>query len=190
MKRPSCLETATVLICTLIVVGLLYPEITSVRITDRKSEAKTCVVGITLALKAYFMEYGKWPDYTGDGLFLNAERNAQLMRTLCGNDETNNPLKIIFFEGKIATKQTRSSDRYGSGFHPETGAFLDTWGNPYRIAIDADHDGQVDGPYSDDSNDKGLLTPVIAWSLGKDGKQGSPANPHTFKGSDDVTTWR
>ena len=190
MKRPTWLETATALIWLLIVIGLLYPTISCGPIEHGRTEAKTCVVGITLALKAYFTEYAKWPDYTGDGLFLDAARNAQLMRTLCGKDETNNPLKIIFFEGKIATKQTRSSDRYRSGFQPETGAFLDTWGNPYRIAIDADNDGQLDGPYSDDSYDKSIFARIIAWSLGKDGKQGSPANPHTFNGSDDVTTWR
>jgi len=34
------------------------------------------------------------------------------------------------------------------------------------------------------------LGSVSSWSLGKDGKQGSPANPHTCKGSDDILSWQ
>ena len=151
---------------------------------ERKTEAKTCVLNLVAALNAYQSEYGKWPDFTGDGLFLDTERQAQLMRVLCAQDEINNPHKIVFFEGRPASKR---SGKYCSGFHPETGAFLDTLGNPYRIAIDSDNDQQIANPYSDEPP---IERRVIVWSLGKDGKQGSPANPHTFKGSDDVTSWQ
>ena len=140
--------------------------------------------GLATALKSYLIEYGKWPSYAGDGLFLDETRNAQLMRTLCAKDEANNPRKIVFFEGKPARGSSRA---YYEGIDPETGACLDPWGNPYRIAIDADYDNVIANPYSDESP---ITTGVIVWSLGKDGKQGSPANPHTFKGSDDVTSWQ
>ena len=182
------LRTFGGLLIAVVIAGLLFPAVSIHRDGgDRKSEAKTAVVGLSAALKAYYTEYGKWPDFTGNGLFVDEKRQAQLMRTLCGKDEASNPRKIVFFEGKIATKKTSFSDRYSSGFHPETGVFLDTWGNPYRIAIDADYNEQITNPYSDDP---AVQRPVIVWSLGKDGKQGSPTNPHTFKGSDDVTSWQ
>jgi hypothetical protein len=195
MKKPDLLQVVTILAIVIVAVPLLFPAISCGPIERGKTEAKTCVVGISAALKAYFTEYGKWPDYTGDGLFLDEARNAQLMRTLRAQDETNNPRKIVFFEGKTATKRRGSGAHYGGGFHPETGAFLDPQGNPYRIAIDSDNDGQVENPYSDgphsgNPHDTDILTSVIARSLGKDGKQGSPANPHTYKGSDDVTSWQ
>ena len=177
--------------------------------TGPNMTVKHDVARLTAALKAYYGEYGRWPDFTGDGLFLDEKRQAQLLLTLSyvgtvvflnneerppkilgvlnGKDEANNPRKIIFFDGKMATKALLSGGRYCDGFNPETGAFLDPWGNPYRIAIDADGDGLITSPYTDEAP---VRTGVIVWSLGKDGKQGSPANPHTYKGSDDVTSWQ
>ena len=157
---------------------------------NRASEAQVAISMIRLGLEAYQLEYGKWPDFTGDGLFLDEKRQAQLMRVLQGKDEANNPRKIVFFEGKTATQNPSARGQYRGGFSPATGAYLDLQGNPYRIIIDADSDGQIDGPYFDDPQNKGILVSVIAWSLGKDGKQGSPANPRTARGSDDVTNWQ
>ncbi len=168
------------------VVAFLLAPVVSVE-TDRggrKQTAKIGATGLTAALKAYLTEYGKWPAFTGDGLFLDEARNAQLLRTLCAKDEASNPRKIVFFEGRTADK---GSGQYREGFHPETGAYLDPWGNPYRIAIDSNYDNEIANPYSDDPP---IQTGVIVWSLGKDGKQGSPANPHTYKGSDDITSWQ
>jgi len=141
------------------------------------------------ALKAYQTEYGKWPDFTGDGIFLDEKRQAQLLRMLQGKDEASNPRKIVFFEGRTATDAPGARGQYRGGFSPATGAYLDPQGNPYRIALDADYDGQIANPYPDDPYET-LAVRVIVWSLGKDGQQGAPANPRTSKGSDDILSWQ
>lgn len=181
------------LVCFLTLV--LFPGLTVQKTICRKSEAQTAAANISSALKAYFMEYGKWPDYIDDGLFLEEKRQAQILHTLLGKEDADNPRKIAFLEGRIATPRPGASGRYAGGFSPKTGAFLDPQGNPYRIAIDADGDGRVanpysDGPHSADPHTTDLLTRVIIWSLGKDGQLGAPANPRTLKGSDDVVSWQ
>ncbi len=93
---------------------------------------------LTAAFRQYYTEYGKWPDFTGDGMFVDAGRNARLMRVLTGHDDINNPHRISFFEGLTATKQEMWSDRLSGGFDPDTGTFLDPWGYPFRIVLDAD----------------------------------------------------
>ena len=181
------LRTLGGLLIAMVIAALLFPVGGGRPEDERGVTAKRDVLSLTTALKAYYTEYGKWPDFTGDGLFLDENRQAQLLRTLCGKDEANNPRKIVFFEGKTATKVLGTRGQYRGGFSPETGAYLDPQGHPYRIAIDADYDNVVANPYSDDPP---IQTVVIVWSLGKDGQQGAPANPRTAEGSDDVTSWR
>jgi hypothetical protein len=178
------LKALLILISLAVVVGLLFPATGRVTPADI-AEARSRVSQLAAALKQYDTEYGKWPEYTGDGLFLDAARNAQLLRTLQGKDEVHYPRKLSFFEGKVAPK--RPFGRLGGGSDPATGVFLDAWGNPYRIILDADHDGAVTNPYEGDPT---VRARVIVWSFGKDGKQGVPGNERTFRGADDVLSWR
>ncbi len=171
-----------------LVVALLFPGLRVKTRAPGRSETKAAAVNIVAALKAYLTEYGKWPDFTGDGLFLDEKRQAQLLRMLQGKDEANNPRKIVFFEGRAATEVRGARGQYRHGLSPATGAYLDAQGNPYRIAIDADYDNQVPNPYDDGGSP--LRINVIVWSLGKDGQQGAPANSRTLKGSDDVVSWQ
>lgn len=150
----------------------------------RKADAATNTMAITAALKAYHVEYDHWPDFVSDGLFLDEKRQGQLMRVLRAKDPINNRRRIVFIDGRDATE---TSGKYLSGFHPTTDVFYDPWGQPYRIALEADYDNTIANPYPDDGP---IQTSVIVWSLGKDGQQGAPANPRTHKGSDDVTSWQ
>ena len=178
-----------VAVVVLVIFGeLIFPVLSDRHRDERISQARMDTGNLRIALDAYRNEYGKWPDFTGDGLFLDEKRQARLLRLLQGKDEANNPRNIVFFEGRTATQSPGAHGQFRGGFSPATGAYLDPQGNPYRIAIDTDGDEQIANPYPDDSSP--LRTHIIVWSLGKDGKQGSPTNPHTFKGSDDVTSWR
>ena len=150
----------------------------------RKAQASTTNTGMVAALKAYYAEYDHWPDFTGDGLFLDEQRQGQLMRVLRNKDPINNPRRIVFFEGR---EDAESPGKYRNAFNRETNVFYDPWGQPYRIAIDTTGTGIIANPYPDDGP---IQTSVIVWSLGKDGQQGAPANPRTHKGSDDVTSWQ
>lgn len=149
-----------------------------------KATARTHTTALVAALKAYYTEYGKWPDIGGDGVILNAPRQAQLLRVLLAQDEINNPSKIVFVEFPTATVLF---GKYRGGFNPKTDVLYDPWGQPYRIALDTTGTGTIANPYPDDGP---IHASVIVWSLGKDGQQGAPANPRTHKGSDDVTSWQ
>ncbi|MCE9612376.1 MAG: hypothetical protein K8R23_19425 [Chthoniobacter sp.] len=163
---------------------LLFPAISDHLEPGPKVPARMDSANLTTALRAYLAEYGQWPAFTGDGLFLDEVRNAQLLHTLCAKDDASNPRKILFFEGRNADK---SRGKYRKGFNPETGAYIDPWGNPYRLVLDSDYDGQIANPYVDDPP---IGARVIVWSPGKDGRLGAPGNPRARQGSDDVVSWQ
>ena len=148
--------------------------------------ANTAIHQLTAALQSYYAEYGKWPDFTGDGLFLDEARNGQLLNALRSLDVSANPRRIPFIEVRTAGQTDEAKPQYRRGLHPENGSYLDLWGAPYRIALDTDDDGQIASPYPDDPP---IAASVIVWSLGKDCKQGAPGNPRTAKGSDDIRSW-
>ena len=174
----------TLIIIAVVAAGLILRVSSTMSGRSPKFEARIAATSLTAALQMYYSEYGHWPDFTGNGLFLDEQRQARLLRVLMGKDEANNPSKIVFFEARIAIE---SFWKYRSGIHPKTDTLLDPWGQPYRIALDLTGIGTIANFYPDDGP---IHSTVIVWSLGKDGQQGSPANPHTFKGSDDVTSWQ
>lgn len=186
----SLLTAIGVLTLLLIIAGgLLFPAVSGPSRNPSRAVARANASQLTSALKAYYTEYGRWPDVTDDGQFLDEARNARLMRILRAPDEVKNPQKIVFFEAPTATKSKGSKGRFGGGLHPETSALLDPWGNPYRILLDADYDDQIASPYPDDASPV-IRVGVLVWSLGKDGVQGAPANPRTSRGSDDILSWQ
>ncbi len=159
----------------------IFPSVFSVE-TDREGrcvEASAGASQLAAALKNYYTEYGHWPDFTGAGKFLDAEQNARLMHVLTAHDEVNDPRRIIFFEAKSAIVQHGAAgDRLSGGFDPTAGTFLDPWGNPYRIILDATNRGVIASPYAQDP-DRAISASAIVWSLGKDGKQGDTDNEKT-----------
>ncbi len=155
--------------------------------TDRNYSniaAKSAVTQLATALNVYYAEYGHWPDFVGDGNFLDAERNSQLIRSLTVRDIANNPRRITYFEAPPARE---SGNGLTNGITPE-GVFVDPWGHPYRIILKADHSGVIASPYLKDPKPK-VQTHAIVWSLGKDGKQGAPKDEQTSRGSDDIKSW-
>ncbi len=172
------------LFIAIVLVGLLPHFIPPSYTPSRGGEAVAGTVNLVFALQEYHTRYGHWPDFTGDGLFLDEQRQAQLMRVLLAKDAVNNPRKILFIELPTATE---SHSHYHAGIDPKTDAFIDPWGQPYRIALDTTGTGTITNP---DPDGVPIHASVIAWSLGKDGQQGVLANPGTLRGSDDVTSWQ
>ena len=151
---------------------------------DRVAEAEAAVRTLANSLRDYDAEYGHWPQFTDDGFFLDEQRQARLLNVLRAKDKENNQHEMMFFADKDASGKP---GHYRGGFSPETGAFLDPWGHPYRIALYTGWDEALPNPYPDGGP---IHASVIVWSLGKDGQQGAPANPRTAKGSDDVMSWQ
>jgi hypothetical protein len=171
-----------VLIAALVMMGVFTFVVIAARESARRSQAKTMVVNLTAALKAYDVEYSKWPSGIEDGAIFDAARTGKLMDTLRGKNPAENPRKIVFFEGPDGV----ATESYRGGLSPE-GVLYDPWGRFYQIAVDTDGDEKIPSPYGED--DEPIAARVIVWSLGKDGKLGAPDNPYTRVGSDDVTSW-
>jgi len=147
--------------------------------------AKSEVTQLVGSLNAYYTEYGHWPDFVGNGKFLDAERNSQLIRLLTVQDIANNPRGITYFEAPPARM---SGNGLTNGITSE-GVLVDPWGHPYRIILDADQSGAIASPYPKDPKPK-IQAHAIVWSLGKDGKQGAPKDEQTSRGSDDIKSWK
>lgn len=194
LRRPAIrplgftlVELLTVIAIIVILMGLLFPTINTVKNQARAAQAKTDATSMVAAVKAYYTEYGRYPvpfavvdtnqtDYTYDDNGSANNYNSVLMGILTANTNNpthststnppagswsisaDNPRQIVFFEGAIA----KTPGGYGM---QTNGQFLDPWGKQYRIRIDTDYDGAVRDP-EDDSNL--LRNPVLAWSCGQD----------------------
>src|SRR5882724_3855838 len=98
-KKSGWLSTLVFLAILLVLFGLLIPvPLAQVRDQSDRAQAKTGAVQVAIAFRQYYTEYGRWPDFTGDGKFFTAERNTRLMQVLTAHEEINNHHKIVFFE--------------------------------------------------------------------------------------------
>lgn len=144
-------------------------------------------MNLSAALEAYYNEYGRYPLAQPNGLYLDEAAQAKLLSILRGQDIAANPHKIVFFEHRTAQSEGGwlKRKRYVGGVSPGSGALLDPWGNPYRSALDADYDGRVQSPYSDDD---AIKAGVLVWSLGRDGQQ-SARRKFGNEPADDLGSW-
>ncbi len=85
-----------------------------------------------------------------------------------------------------------------NGISIPIGTFVDPWGMPYNVEIDASYNNTVPNPYGALTVGGAGADPVsqgvIAWSFGKDGKPGKNGN-NVYKTSagvqsDDVISWQ
>ncbi|MHA3775251.1 hypothetical protein ACXR0O_27315 [Verrucomicrobiota bacterium sgz303538] len=172
----------------LILAALLVPYPGGCGESSERVQARNDLTQLVVAIKAYNLEYGHLP-LSGDRSFTDEASQARLLQVLQGDDDAENPRRIVFFEGKIARSVTRwwfGPRRYRAGFHPVSGALLDSWGHPYRIVLDSDYDGKIQSPYQDDEE---IHNSVLAWSLGEDGVQGAPGKENILKDSGDIVSW-
>jgi len=175
-----CLGFIGVVLC-----ALLFPTISDGE-NPSTSIARNEIFQIIAAMKHFHTEYGTYPPVGRNGLIDTQAEQAHLIRILQGQDPMSNPRKIVFFECGFAHKKGFFDRKLVSGLSPD-GVMLDPWGNPFRVAFDADYDGSVISPY-EDQRGKPIPTGVIAWSLGKDGIQ-SPWLRNDAHGADDVVSW-
>ena len=159
----------------MVLVGLLLIPITlfaawflAARLERGYRAVQEDLSAIRRACQLYFEEYGRWPtdreNAYGDMRYGREYANALVMNALRavsgpGNfNHTRNPEKIIFLEA--------GSWRPGvSGLDGE-GAFLDAWGMPYQMVLDADLNNRCDMEHSiyPAQEDTG----VVVWSCGPD----------------------
>ncbi len=217
----TLIELLTVIAIIAVLMGLLFPAVLSVKESARKTQAKNDAAQIVTAVKAYNTEYGMYPlqqpqllagqggydtvygdpkaKYPNDQLFdvlrnVTNGANKDLVASM-------NPKQIVFFEGNLAKDAVHPKSGFAStsakaanGDTIKTGTFVDPWGNPYAVFIDASYDNSITSNgggirwfYYVDQPDVNLG--AGACSLGKDGKWGTNGNGK-LQGSDDVATWQ
>jgi prepilin-type N-terminal cleavage/methylation domain-containing protein len=123
----TLIEMLAVIVIIMILAGMLYPALRSVREGPKKALAKSDCVRIELAIQAYYNEYGKWPP--------NPASTAEFTALLNGG---RNP-----FDGSAGAAYARNNNSRSNVFMEfdrsrvnSNNEFLDPWGNPYIILID------------------------------------------------------
>lgn len=218
----TLIELLTVIAIIAVLMGLLFPALNSVKESARKTQARHDEAEIITAVKAYNTDYGMYPllpvqasagqagfdtvfgdphaKYPNDQLFdilrnKTAGQNKDLVASM-------NPKQIVFFEGNNAKDLIHPKAGFAmasatstNGDSMKEGTFVDPWGNPYVVFIDANYDGSITTNgggllwfYFNDSAAKEVKLSVGASSLGKDGKWGNNGDG-TIQGSDDVVSW-
>jgi prepilin-type N-terminal cleavage/methylation domain-containing protein len=183
----TLIELLVVIGIIAILLGLVFPVFQGVLDRAKKVQAKNDVTQIVTAVNAFYTEYGQYPCAAQAGAdasdFVAADDAFQstLIDELRSNNPTLNSRQIVF----LTLPNAKDSSKPRSGV--ANSKFYDPWGGAYRVKIDNNYNNTLTNPYTADTGagPGTLRTGVTAWSLGKDGVQGTD-----FKASDDVISWQ
>lgn len=136
-----------------ILMALLFPAVNGALDSARKAQAKNDVTQIATAITAYETEYGRLP--SGNITTVNSTLVAALIG---GSGNTDNPRQITFLEVQAAKK--------GKSGTNASGAFVDPWGEEYKIKMDNDTDTT---PYDNrltgvGTNNQSVVKKVAVWN--------------------------
>ena len=155
MRGFTLIELMAVIAIIIILAALLTPVVINVIRTAEIRKAQNEVSQLEAAWRAYYMEYRRLPNRSGNV-------TSTVRDILSGATATDNPRRIQFME---------FSEGSISG-----GNFVDPWGNPYKFALDSNFNNQVN------TGDHGTLNrQVAAWSAGPDGDFGSDDDVVSWK---------
>lgn len=146
----TLIELLVVIVIITILVSLLFPAIKTALLKAEAAKAKTTVLNIATAFKAFNAEYGRWP--TG------ATSSSQDLNTNLFNSANGNTRNIVFLD-------TASKDINSSGY------ILDPWKTPYHITFDVNYQNSVSTNCS--SGGGTIAGGVAIWSSGPDGTCGT-----------------
>lgn len=119
-----------------ILIGLLFPVVSSAMDYARRANARHDVTQISTAILSYQIEYGKLPppvDNTDIKMTVSDELLANLRGTGGGN-----PRKVTFLDAKDLAP---GSSRGRSGVMGTK--YVDPWGSTYTVALDGNYDGML-----------------------------------------------
>lgn len=207
----TLIELLTVMCIIAILVGLLLTGIQIAKEMARKAQTRVAEAEISGAVKHYYSDYGKYPlgknapdpSASTDVMFGDGRNSNQVLFDILRNVSSTpgqpneyNPNGTVYFETHMAADPLAPK----GGFAPQDagnikqGAYVDPWGNEYRIAIDADGDNKLSNlPYSDLQGAKAPQIGVGVFSIGKDGALGNKGDGVYRNGStpsDDILSWQ
>lgn len=174
-KGFTLIELLVVITIIAVLAGLLFPAMGAVRTQARKASAKNDVTQIVNAIKAFYLEYGRYPDADG-------KVNAALLKELTGGSASDVPTinkrQIRFLEvppAKSGRGGLVGADTGKVSGGAEPGEWADPWGYAYEIKIDKNYSGQIatfsipkhTGQTGAAVSSGELKTEVVAYSKGK-----------------------
>jgi prepilin-type N-terminal cleavage/methylation domain-containing protein len=198
MKRPrpvifafTLIELLVAILIIAVLIGLAFPVFQGAQTQAKKTQAKSDLAQIVIAVSAFYTEYGRYPAATGDAPLTDTGDLFFTLRAIASGTanqaDAANPRRIVFLNVPDAKDQAAPR----SGIRIADGQWYDPWGKPYKIAIDGTYDNQIANPYGSagGAGSDPIRTGVIGWSFGKDTKPGNNGN-NKFADSDDVISWQ
>lgn len=135
----SLIELMMVMGVIVILVAMLFPVILGQRAKAKKKQALVEAHNIVLALKAYNMDYGKWPNQSqaaSDTTYF--ADNHLIIKPLIGD----NPRGKVYLAVQPLSSNVDSSGRTNFiGQMDFLANYVDPWGVPYVICMDEDMNG-------------------------------------------------
>jgi hypothetical protein len=150
--------------------------------TAETTRARTTMVQLALAFDNFYENYqylpGAGETATDTVLKSAAPDGSPLLAALLGlrSAVDENPKQIAFFQTKPAKDKKDGLHRTDN-----TADLYDPWGNPYFVLLNYDNDNQLRHP---GSNEIFFDRRVVVWSLGPDGKSGTPETD-----KDNIYSW-
>ena len=148
-----------------VLVSLLFPAIKTAILKAEAAKAKTTILGIATACKAFKSEYGVWPS-SSSPILVTTNLFA-------------NPRGIVFLDTSI------------KNIDSATGNILDSWKKPYRVAFDATYANSIANPFTSGTPNP-ISDGVIVWSCGPDGLSSDSlcSGGSTTNDADNVLSWQ
>ena len=171
--------------------GFLLVEVVTSHLRSNGKVIKTQAAekDLTLGIENYRVEYNHYPippEAQNAHTDQRFESTGKLLAVLLGeNVDGLNPRKIAYVEPPLA-KDGKRGLIIGSA--PGEVRLVDSWGHPYVILIDANHDNKIDNPDRKNTSQEvrqgapeQVIARVLAYSFGPDGIDGT---------RDDIVSWR
>ena len=142
----TLVELLVVIAIIAMLMGLLFPAISTVKNSANKARAGATIQQLCTATRAYNNEYGKWPEpnsaqelvYIYNGL--RDPITGQLQSTSTIKDQ--NPRSIQFMEFKAKDVSARSASSSSGEASYSRISFYDPWGTPYGWCFDNGKSGR------------------------------------------------
>ena len=146
----TLIEMLLVITIIAILVALLFPAIKQALLRAEIAKAKTTVLSIATAFKAFNSQYGYWPT--------TATTTPQKMNTSFFTSAAGNSLGITFLD-------------YSQKDVDASGNILDPWKQPYYFSCDTSYNNTVTTNCG--SGGGSMAGGVAVWSIGPDGACGT-----------------
>jgi len=126
-KRFTLIELLVVIAIIVILAGLVFPALGTVRNNAKKSRASSECQGLKAAIVLYESEFSCWPagSSSSSDAVVTGSDYVKMCKILTGE----NGKKMVFYE-------------VGMGYDESKG-FLDPWGRQYEVALDVDYDNKL-----------------------------------------------